>query len=280
MNYIINENFKSLENIVNDLLNRKQIETITVKGLGTMPINEVVYLGLISEMGYPSFNIEAYKAQAVAIRTFIETNKKHDGDGFGLCGTVHCFAIADEDKINKFTNEQLERFKRAVKETGDELIYYDNEPIKTPVFFAYGHNTTNLPSDVWSSDDAKYPYLKRVDTFEKVEPQIIEYSKQEFLNRLNIESLEDVKIKQVNLNGYVREIEINGNIFQGNKLRPILGLKSGNFSLYDEGDKIKIICYGYGHGVGMSQYGANELAKMGYNYKGILKHYYQGVDIK
>lgn len=277
-NYIINEQIKNVQELAQEMLLNK--ETKIIKNVGKKRIEDIVLNGLIAEMGYPSFDIEAYKAQAVAIRTFIETNKKHEGEGFDLCGTTHCFVIADSNKISKFSPTEIERFKQAVKETEGELIYYNNKPISTPVFFAYGHNTTNLPSDVWSGGDDKYPYLKRVDTFEKIDPQIIIYDKQDFLNKLNVESLENINIKQVNFNGYVKEIEINGTIFKGDKLRPILGLKSGNFSLYDEYDKIKVVCYGYGHGVGMSQHGANEMAKMGYNYKDILKHYYQGTEIK
>lgn len=277
-NYIMSQQIQNVQELAREmLLNR---ETKIIKNVGKQKIEDIVLNGLIAEMGYPSFDIEAYKAQAVAIRTLIKTNKKHEGEGFDLCGTTHCFVIADNNKKSKFSPTQLERFKQAVKETEGELIYYNNKPISTPVFFAYGHNTTNLPSDVWVGGDDKYPYLKRVDTLEKIDPQVIIYDKQDFLNRLNVESLQDINIKQVNFNGYVREIEINGKIFKGDKLRPILGLKSGNFSLYDEGEKIKIICYGYGHGIGMSQYGANEMAKKGYKYKDILKHYYQGTDIK
>lgn len=276
--YIINEQFKSVEVLATETF--KRMNSKTVKGLGTQKIEDIVLGGLIAEMGYPSFGIEAYKAQAVAIRTFIETNNKHKGEGFDLCGTTHCFVIADEKKKAQFTKEQLDKFKRAVKETEGELIYYNNKPISTPVFFAYGHQTTNLPSDVWVGGDDKYPYLKRVETLESVKPQTIVFNKKDFLEKLGIKRMNQIKIKKVNPNGYVREVEINGVTYKGDKLRSNLGLKSGNFIIYDQGNTVKIVCYGYGHGVGMSQYGANEMAKKGYKYYEILKHYYQGTEIK
>ena len=263
----------------------KQEVFLYVDGYGKMELEEIVYNGLIAEMGYPSFNIEAYKAQAVAIRTFALSNKKHDGELFDLCGTTCCFVVADEKKKSKFTQEQLNRFKRAVEETKGEILTYNDKIISTPIFFAYGHNSTNTPNDVWNSDNNRYPYLQSVETPEKIEPQIIEYTKDEFCKLLNIDSFEAFKILRKNDNGYNKDIEIQTLpmydyfYYNGNQLRSTLKLKSGNFNIYNEGDKIKIVCYGYGHGVGMSQYGANEYANQGWNYKDILKHYYQGTNV-
>lgn len=258
----------------------KQEVFLYVDGYGKMNLEEIVYNGLIAEMGYPSFDIEAYKAQAVAIRTFALSNKKHEGQGFDLCGTTCCFVLADENKKSKFTQEQLNRFRQAVEETGSEVLFYDGKMISTPIFFAYGHNQTNTPNDVWNSDNNRYPYLKSVDTPEKVEPQILEYTQEEFCKRLGIESFEEFNIVNKNFTGYNKEIIVGNEVHNGNQLRSKLGLKSGNFDIYllDNGN-IKIVCYGYGHGVGMSQYGANEYAKQGWDYEKILKHYYQGVKI-
>lgn len=255
----------------------KQEVFLYVDGYGKMPLEEIVYNGLIAEMGYPSFDVEAYKAQAVALRTFALSNKKHKGEGFDLCGTTCCFAMADEKKKAGFTPEQLDRFRQAVGETEGEILTYDNKIITTPVFFAYAHNTTNSADDVWSGGK---PYLKSVDTPEKVEPQVIEYTQEEFCKRLDIENLQQFNIINKNFSGYNKEVQVGNKIENGNQLRGDLGLKSGNFDIYllDNGN-IKVVCYGYGHGVGMSQYGANELAKQGYDYKDILKHYYQGVEV-
>lgn len=289
-NYIMFEQFKNIdelikETILNNINNSfitKEVneQYITVKDLDKIKIEDVVLGGLIAEMGYPSFNIEAYKAQAIAIRTFIKTNKKHEGEGFDLCGTTCCFVIADEEKKKKFSFEQLERFKKAVKETEGQLIYYNDEPIKTPVFFSYGHKTTNLPSDVWNGNDEKYPYLKRVETLENIKPQVKEYDKKHFFGVLGVKNMSDIKINEINSNGYVKEIEINGIKYKGNELRSKLEIKSGNFTIEEEGNKIKLTCYGYGHGVGMSQHGANIMAINGANYIDILTHYYKDVKIK
>lgn len=275
----------NLEKIKKDV--EERMNTYMVKDVGRVNIEEIVYNGLIAEMGYPSFNLEAYKAQAVAIRTFIKSNTKHKDENYDLCGDTCCFVYADEKKKQGFKPEQLERFRKAVEETKGELIYYDNKVITTPVFFAYGHNMTNTPNDVWNSDNNRYPYLQSVNTPEKKEPQEIEYTQDEFCERLNIDSVEHFKIVSKNYNGYNKTISLQEfpcydfSFYNGNKIRDKLGLKSGIFDIYllDNGN-IKIVCYGYGHGVGMSQYGANELANQGYNYKEILKHYYTGVEIK
>lgn len=275
----------NLEKIKKDA--EERMNTYIVKGIGSVNIEEIVYNGLIAEMGYPSFNLEAYKAQAVAIRTFIKSNKKHKGEGYDLCGTTCCFVYADDKKKQGFKPEQLERFRKAVEETKGELIYYDNKVITTPVFFAYGHNMTNTPNDIWGSDNNRYPYLKSVNTLEKKEPQEIEYTQEEFCKRLGIDNIEHFKIVSKNFNGYNEMISLQQRpcydfyIYNGNQLRSKLGLKSGIFDVYllDNGN-VKIVCYGYGHGVGMSQFGANELANQGYNYEDILKHYYTGVEIK
>lgn len=256
--------------------------TKTVKDKGQMELEELVYLGLIAEVGYPSFDLEAYKAQAVAIRTFILSNIKHKGKGFDLCGTTCCFALPDDKKIQGFTQEQLNRFKQAQEETKGQVLTYDGEIISTPVFFAYGHGQTNAPEDVWSnSDNNKYPYLKPVDTPEMKQPQEIVMDKQEFLNKLNVKSFDEIDIKDRAFSGYVKSVRVGNKSYKGDKIRDLIkGLKSGNFHLYDLGDKVKIVAYGYGHGIGMSQFGADTMAKQGKTYDEILKHYYTGIEIQ
>ena len=225
----------------------KQEVFLYVDGYGKMELEEIVYNGLIAEMGYPSFNIEAYKAQAVAIRTFALSNKKHAGQPFDLCGTTCCFVIADEKKKARFTREQLNRFRQAVEETEGEILTYNNKIISTPIFFAYGHNSTNTPNDVWNSDNDRYPYLKSVETPEKIEPQILYYDKDEFCKLLNMDFFESFEIIHKNDNGYNKDIAIQKwpmydyFHYNGNQLRSKLKLKSGNFNIYDEGDKVKIV---------------------------------------
>lgn len=260
-------------------IENKEIKLI-VKDKGLMRLEDIVLDGLIAEMGYPSFDIEAYKAQAVAIRTFAMSVKKHKNDNFDLCGTTCCFAMADDNKKSKFSPEQMDKFRQAVKDTKGEVITYQGEIIDTPVFFAYGHKLTNTPEDVWkNSDNKKYPYLQSVPTIEEIEPQKITYNVNDFLRLIDAKSLEDIEFKKINANGYVKEIIIGDKTYNGNQLREKLKIKSGNFTIENKNDIIEITCYGYGHGVGMSQYGANELAKKGYEYKDILKHYYQGTEI-
>ena len=79
--------------------------------------------------------------------------------------------------------------------------------------------------------------------------------------------------------GNIKEININGNNFSGKKVRELLGLRSADFDISISDNNANITTRGYGHGVGMSQYGANGMAQNGYNYKQILSHYYSNVSI-
>ena len=89
-----------------------------------------------------------------------------------------------------------------------------------------------------------------------------------------------IKLSEKTKNGTVKKATVGGKEFGGEKIREILSLRSRNFSVNVSGDDITFTVYGYGHGVGMSQNGANYLAKQGYDYEKILKHYYNGITLK
>ena len=93
----------------------------------------------------------------------------------------------------------------------------------------------------------------------------------------NLESA--INILSRNVGDTVKEIKIGNNVLTGIEFRQIFALNSANFTINFEGDNVVIDCKGYGHGVGMSQWGANAMAKNGNNYKEIIKHYFQGSDV-
>ena len=97
---------------------------------------------------------------------------------------------------------------------------------------------------------------------------------------LTPENLKDkIKLGEISEGGKVKTVEIDGVDVSGRDMREMFNLNSTNFSFIQDGDELEIVTTGYGHGVGMSQWGANGMAEHGYNYKEILKHYYTGVDI-
>ena len=131
----------------------------------------------------------------------------------------------------------------------------------------------------------KLDYLVSVDSnYDKNTTQFnktIEINKSDFFKKLNLPKTNEIKITNIikNETNRVDEITINNHKFKGTEIRTLLNLRSTDFEIKVEEEKIIINTKGYGHGVGMSQYGANELAKLGYSYEEILKHYYSGIEL-
>lgn len=148
---------------------------------------------------------------------------------------------------------------------------------------------TEVPINVWGGN---YPYLHAVETSgedaystyasevtitkdELVQKMLEKYSKFE----IDFESNDAIKILEYNESGRVKTLKVGNTNLSGVEARTILGLKSAKFSCNIESDNIKFTVTGYGHGVGLSQSGSDSLAKQGYNYKEIIKHYYKNVEI-
>lgn len=246
-----------------------------------MNLDEYIIGVLACEMP-ASFDDEALKAGAVAIRTFYVYKKVHY-DGYVASSTDQCFVDTTGMK-NKWGNTYDKYYniiKNAVYSTKNEVLSYDNEVIQSFYFSLSNGYTENL-ENVFS--DSR-PYLvsveslwdKNVSNYEKS----IEFSKSEFLSRLGLPYSNDINISisSRSESGRINNILINGIEFRGVTVRKLLSIRSTDFDIKAEGEKVIIVTRGYGHGVGMSQYGANEMAKLGYTYDEILKHYYSGVDI-
>ena len=169
-------------------------------------------------------------------------------------------------------------------------MVYEDEPIEA-VFHSTSAGVTQSAQEVWSLD---LPYLQSVESVEDVKApsfiQQVEFTSEEFLNRIT-ECLPEIVIAKENIgkqiqiierssSGYVKQVQIGNQILSGQDIRNILGLASNHFTLEQEGDNLTFITQGYGHGVGMSQYGAHFMAEEGKTYKEILQHYYQGIRIE
>ncbi len=244
-------------------------------------------IGVVAGEMPASFNIEALKAQAVASRTYVLNkvqNEKEDYDvDDGTSSQVYIDVEQMKEKWQNDFEDNYAKIKQAVIETKGEVILYEDTIIDA-LFFSTSNGYTENSDDVFQSS---VPYLKSVESkWDEVESPVFstteEVSKNEFLFNLNLSVNSEISIDNMDTTntGRVKTITINETVFEGSKIRSVFGLKSTSFTIELTDDKVIFHVNGYGHGVGMSQYGANGMAKEGYNYKEILNYYYQDCEIK
>lgn len=264
---------------------KKNEITVTVYRNNGKIINlelEEYVLGVVGAEMPASFNIEALKAQAILARTYALKSIKN---GKKLTDTVSTQAYKDNSELQKLWKNDYtkyyEKIKKAVNETKGKVILYNNEYIDA-VYHSTSNGKTENSKNVWKNS---LPYLVSVDS--SWDKNVKSYKKEtifeinEFCNILKLDVEEAITYEIIhNQTGRVRQITINNKTFSGTEFRNLLKLRSTDFEIEINDEKVKVTTYGYGHGVGMSQYGANEMAKQGYSYIQILKHYYTGVVIK
>lgn len=247
---------------------------------------EKYLIGVIAGEMPVSYEIEALKAQAIAARTYtmkkLENNKENEYD---LVDTVNDQVYLDEEYLKKTWQnkyeENIKKLKQAVNETAGMYLTYEGNIIQAFFFSTSSGNTENC-KDVFGQE---LPYLTSVSsTWDETSPSYEEtktYTKEEFYNKLNIPYNEKINIKIIrNETNSINKIIINDKEIKGTDFRFKLGLRSTNVELIEQEQNIIIKTKGYGHGVGMSQYGAKQMAIKGYKYDEILKHYYKGTEIK
>ena len=245
-----------------------------------------------------SFSEEALKAQAVAARTYIISKRSKPCDianGADVCDTTHCQVyISKSERLEKWGDkgeEYWNKISKAVEETKDKVLTYNNELVLYPQYFSTSSGMTENAVDVFSND---VPYL--VSTESKGEEIAPKYESEfyfninEFVNKINnkypeaqltIENLSgNIEIISRSDAGGIKEIRFGKTRIKGADFRLAFGLSSTNFEYSVDGESIVFKCTGYGHGVGMSQWGANVMANNGSDYGEILKHYYKGTELK
>lgn len=255
-------------------------------------------LGVVRAEMPAEFQPEALKAQAVAARTYI----LHKIAGGGspnhpqadACDDITCCqAYKSQEQAAAGWGEKApeyeEKVRSAVEETDGECVLYDGAPVLA-VFHSSSSGTTQDAQNVWS---ASLPYLQSVETPESEETvpnyrSTASFSSGELREKLK-EALPEAVLEgspsnwftniQQQANGTVTELSVGGVKVGGNQLRTILGLRSACFTISFDGDTALFSVTGYGHGVGMSQYGANVLAEGGMSYKEILEWYYTGAEV-
>ena len=246
-----------------------------------------------------SFEIEALKAQAVAARSYLRSRQNAykisgvpaEHKGADMCtDPTHCKAwISEKDRRESWgadADANWDKVSRAVDETNGEVITYNDEVISA-VFHSTSSGKTESSKDVWGGER---PYLVSVespgDTLSPKYKSEKEMSLDEFqkIARQNLEGIDFSKGIIGNIArsdaGGILTIEIGGVTVKGTVFRKIYDLRSTNVETTINGKNVEFDVTGFGHGVGMSQYGANYLAQQGKTYKEILKTYYTGVEIK
>lgn len=251
-----------------------------------VPFEEYVKGVLAGEIP-TSFDLEALKAQAVAARSYVlvqkEKNKENDYDVVNtVTNQVYLTDKQLKEKWKDDYEDKMNKIKSAVVATKGEYLSYDGKVVEA-LFFSTSTGKTENSEEVFSS---KVPYLRSVSsTWDEASPvyeDSVALSINDFYNKLGLEYSDEVKteVLETTSTGRVKKIKINGIELFGRDVATKLSLRSNYFEIIQNGDKIVINTKGYGHGVGMSQYGALGMAKEGYKYDEILKHYYLGTEIK
>lgn len=261
-----------------------------------LAIDEYLY-GVVSAEMPANYEQEALKAQAIVARTYtvykMYAGSKHSNAD--ICDDSLCCQawISKEDRFQKWNEQDREsnwnKIVSAVNDTKGKIITYNGEPINA-FFHSNSGGSTETVSNVWGGTD--YPYLQSVETsgeegytqyssavtLSKDEVlQIIQESYPEAIIDFNIEN--SIQILEYTDSGRVKTIQFGNINISGVEARTIFGLKSAKFNV-EIGENITFNVTGYGHGVGLSQTGADAMAKTGATYNQIIEHYYTNVNIE
>lgn len=268
-NFIMQQNKQSVD--------KYQVNIDTTDKLLTVELEKYI-IGVVAGEMPASFSEEALKAQAIASRTYLinhlQTNKT-------ITNTTDDQVYLTKEEMKEKWKDDYDKYynkiKEAVTATKGLIMYYNNEPIK-----AYYFSTSNgYTASSISVFNEQRDYLTSVESpFDQDNSNTIEISKQDFCNKLDI-SCNQISITNIikDNSNRISKITINNKEFKGTQVRKLLSLRSTDFTFNIKETTIEIITKGYGHGVGMSQYGANNMAKIGYTYEEILKYYYQDIKI-
>ncbi|OAH58905.1 stage II sporulation protein D [Domibacillus aminovorans] len=241
-------------------------------------------VGVVAAEMPATFEKEALKAQAVAARTFMLTQTLA---GLKVTDTVNDQVFKDEEELKETWGTQFEKNKQkieeAAKETEGEVLVYNGEPI-TAAFFSSGNGKTENAEEYWQSP---LPYLISVESpWDEAAPnfeQDVVIPRAEVEDKLGVSLPKSGEVGTVTARtagGRVGEIQIGGKSFTGREMRETLELPSADFQMFVKGENVVMTTKGYGHGIGMSQYGANGMAKEGKKYTDIMTHYYPGTSIE
>lgn len=255
-----------------------------------IPLEKYV-LGVVASEMPVEFEEEALKAQALSARTEIVRHLLSDTE----IGLLKGADIGDSEQFQVFKNEaelkeqwglnyqkNIEKISQAVYSTRGQIITYENKPI-TAAYFSTSNGFTENSEAYWTTP---YPYLKSVESPWDIESPKFQHQVaipvEEFEEKLGVQ-LKDGQVGEIvarTPGNRVAKVKIGDKEWTGREIRDMFGLRSADFTWERAGDEIIITTKGYGHGIGMSQYGANGMAKEGKTYEEIIKYFYQGVEIQ
>lgn len=243
-----------------------------------MPFEEYVKGVVLAEVG-TNWEMEALKAQAVISRTYAVYQKNLNGNSY------YHLSSSVLHQVHK-GNSSNARIDDAVEKTSGEILTYDARPILA-LYHSTSGGKTEMPEEVFGKS---YPYLRSVESSSETSPYWVWWRKipiSEMEKSLNMPGLQEITIKSHTATGRVKELSITSesgqNTIRSNEFRKLLGwqrLPSTNFSMVRDGDAIIFEGKGYGHGVGLCQWSALEMARKGKNYKEILSFFYPGTEIQ
>lgn len=254
--------------------------------------SEVFVVGVLATQMPASYEKETLKAQAVIARTQIYKMMKEQGiENLEAKHLSQYMSINEMEKVWGYSKmqEHYGKFKEAVKETEGIIMKYQGEYIE-PCFFAVSNGKSRNGNEVYHSE--AYPYLEKVenpyDILSENYLKVTTMNKEELVEKLNKElgsSLEaesilsQIKINTKDTAGYVTHVEIGEYTMAGEEFRKVLGLNSSSFIIEESEGKVRITTKGLGHGIGFSQFNANEMAKNGDDYQKILKYYFKNIEL-
>lgn len=239
-------------------------------------------IGMVAKEIPMTYEEEALKTQVVMARSYI---------GSMASKSLSYMSLEElKDLWGNDYDKNYSRIQKAIEDTKNIVITYNNEPVQ-PVYHLQNAGITQTPVDIWDLD---VPYLESVESkWDEVAPDLIkekEYSSQELINKINEQydepilqpySLEtQIQIIERTLGGYVKSIQVGNQLMSGDDFRKLLDLRSSCFKMTYDNAQVTITTKGVGHGVGLSQYGANQMAKEGKSYEEILKYYFPKTIIK
>jgi stage II sporulation protein D len=265
------------------------IKVIFPEGIKEIALEEFL-IGVIAAEMPTSFPDAALEAQTIAARSYIYLNslsnggKRHE-DAAVCCDSSHCQAWRGERERQEKWGENAafyeNNIRRAIKNTFGKILTYEGNIAQSPYFASCG-GQTEASRSIWGGNQ---PWLQSVKCeWDKEAPpyeSAATFTVAEAAAKLKVNADEIISMTMLDetVGGRVAHLRAGAKIYSGVEIRKILGLRSAVFKwVIDEG-KITFAVKGYGHGVGMCQYGAGGMAKAGYSAENILKHYYQGIDV-
>ena len=292
-------NANTSDDEITEVVENVNVSTVKVMSVSSKNITEMnlkdYLLGVVAAEINPTYHEEAIKAQIIASHTLLLYVKNHkseslqDADITDNSAQHQGFLTTQQQKEKWGENYEIyvSKISKCVDEVINMTLQYNGEHINS-VFHSMSNGQTEKSSDVWGGD---YPYLQSVpsvgDTLSPAHSSTVTLSVKDFKEKieanggkLSEKAEEWVKGITNTDTGMVKTIKIGDKEFKGTDIRTFFQLKSSTFTVEYKEDKFIFTVKGYGHGVGMSQYGANHMASQGFSYEQILKHYYKEVDIK